>query len=177
MHRPRSPTVQPASDTAKRGANFWCVSRTNTKTAPRAWHANQSFRFPAYGANISAQVRRCRALQNAGDDHMSKLFRYADQSRRRFLMLSAAGIAAAPIARIAMAQGADKLDENSSQAKALDYHADASKVTNPKRKSDQFCNNCQFYQGKAADASAPCTVFQGKLVAAKGWCSTWVAKT
>jgi|KBSSwiStaDraftv2_1062776.scaffolds.fasta_scaffold684892_1 hypothetical protein len=101
----------------------------------------------------------------------------AKLSRRRFLKLTAAGLVAVPAARVAMAQNAEKVDVNSDAAKALDYHDDASKVTNPKRKKDQFCHNCQFYQGKPADASAPCTVFGGKQVANKGWCATWTAKT
>jgi hypothetical protein len=96
--------------------------------------------------------------------------------RRRLLAVAAAGLAAAPIARLALAQNAEKVDEASPQAKALDYHHDAAQVKNPKRTSDQFCHNCQFFQGKQADAWAPCTVFQGKLVANKGWCSTWVKK-
>ena len=98
------------------------------------------------------------------------------QSRRLFLRLSA-GLAAVPIVRIAFAQNAEKVDENSPPAKALDYHPDASKVTNPKRKKDQFCHNCQFFQGTTKDKSAACTVFQGKQVAAGGWCSTWLAKS
>ena len=97
-------------------------------------------------------------------------------SRRSFLRMSAAGLAAVPMARITSVQAAEKVDENSPPAKALDYHDDASKVTNPKRKKDQFCHNCQFFQGSAKDKPGPCTVFQGKLVAAGGWCSTWVAK-
>ena len=98
-------------------------------------------------------------------------------SRRRFLELSVAGVAAVPAARLALAQNAEKVDGKSDAAKALDYHHDAAKVTNPKRKKDQFCHNCQFYQGKPADAWAPCTVFGGKQVANKGWCSTWTAKS
>jgi len=100
----------------------------------------------------------------------------AKLSRRRFLKLTAAGLVAVPAARVAMAQKAEKVDVNSDAAKALDYHDDASKVTNPKRKKDQFCHNCQFFQGTAKDKPGPCTVFQGKDVAAGGWCSTWVAK-
>jgi len=98
-------------------------------------------------------------------------------SRRRFLLVSAAGLAAAPLARVAFAQGGEKVDENSPAAKALDYHHDASKVTNPKRKKDQFCHNCQFFQGKAQDQWGPCLVFPGKQVAGAGWCSSWLAKT
>ena len=98
------------------------------------------------------------------------------QGRRRFLRMSAAGLAAVPIARVGFVQGAEMVDENSPPAKALDYHADASKVTNPKRKKDQFCRNCQFFQGAAKDKPGPCAVFPGKEVAPGGWCSTWIAK-
>ena len=102
--------------------------------------------------------------------------RRAEGRRRRFLMVTAAAFAAVPIARVAMAQGPEKLDEASPPAKALDYHQDAAKVTNPKRKKDQFCHNCQFFQGTAKDKWGPCPVFQNKQVAANGWCSTWIAK-
>jgi High potential iron-sulfur protein len=108
---------------------------------------------------------------------MSDESNQASAGRRRFLLVSAAGLAAAPIARLAIAQNAEKVDENSPPAKALDYHPDAAKVTNPKRKKDQFCHNCSFFQATAKDKWGPCTVFQGKQVAAAGWCSTWVAKT
>ena len=98
-------------------------------------------------------------------------------SRRRFILVSVVTMVAAPIARLAFPQAAEKVDENSPPAKALDYHHDASKVTNPKRKNDQFCHNCQFFQGKPKDQWGPCAVFQGKQVAAQGWCSTWLAKS
>ena len=101
----------------------------------------------------------------------------ANARRRRFLVVSAAGLACAPIARLAIAQNAEKVDENSPQAKAPDYHHDAAQVKNPKRQKDQFCHNCQFFQGAAKDQWAPCTVFQGKQVAASGWCTTWVKKS
>ena len=101
---------------------------------------------------------------------------HSPASRRRFLLVTAAGLAAGPVARLAVAQSAEKVDEASAQAKALDYHHDAAQVKNPKRTKDQFCHNCQFFQGKAGDAWGPCTVFQGKQVAANGWCSTWVKK-
>ena len=97
-------------------------------------------------------------------------------SRRRFLKLSAAGLAAMSAARIAQAQTAQKVDENSEAAKALDYHNNASRVTNPKRKKDEFCHNCQFFQGKSSDAWAPCLILGAKEVANKGWCTTWTVK-
>jgi High potential iron-sulfur protein len=65
------------------------------------------------------------------------------------------------------------------QAVALGYKADNTKVDKakyPQHAATQVCNGCNFYQGKAADAMAPCQLFAGKQVAAKGWCSGWVKK-
>jgi len=90
--------------------------------------------------------------------------------------MSAVGLAAIPASRVALAQTAQKVDETSEAAKALDYHSNASRVTNPKRKKDEFCHNCQFFQGKPSDAWAPCLVLGAKEVANKGWCTTWTVK-
>ena len=57
--------------------------------------------------------------------------------------------------------------------------ADASKVDKakqPKYAAGQSCSNCQFYQGKASDAFAPCPMLAGKQVASKGWCNVYVKK-
>jgi hypothetical protein len=125
----------------------------------------------------SALQRRCPGIVLRQEIRiMSNESSRSPENRRRFLRLSAAGLAAIPIVRVGRLHAAEMVDENSPTAKALDYHADASKVTNPKRKKDQFCHNCQFFQGTAKDKPGPCTVFQGKDVAANGWCSTWVAK-
>ncbi len=69
--------------------------------------------------------------------------------------------------------------ESDTNAQALGYKTDASKVDRakyPKFQAGQACANCQFFQGKAGDATAPCTIFAGKLVNAKGWCSAYVKK-
>jgi hypothetical protein len=107
---------------------------------------------------------------------MSKHSDHVTLSRRRFLEFGAISVAAMPLAGAALAQGGQKIDEKSEAAKALGYHNDAGKVTDPKRKKDQFCHNCQFFQGKPSDAWAPCPVLGGKDVANKGWCITWTAK-
>ena len=70
-------------------------------------------------------------------------------------------------------------DNVSWTSRSLGYVVDTSKVddkTNPMHKPDQKCANCAQYQGKATDASAPCTIFAGKLVAGAGWCKVWVKK-
>ena len=103
----------------------------------------------------------------------------SDNSRRRFIKLGALGLAAIPLSNLVMrgAQAADKVDENSPMAKSLAYVPDAAKADPAKRGgADRFCKNCQLYSGKAGDESGPCSIFQGKLVSANGWCSAWVKK-
>ena len=58
---------------------------------------------------------------------------------------------------------------------ALKYKMDATKATD-RKDPKALCSNCNFYSGKPADANGPCSVFGGKLVAAKGWCASWVKK-
>jgi len=101
--------------------------------------------------------------------------------RRTVLKGALAGLAAIPVVGIVTRADAAPvtLDVNDPQAKGLGYVVDTSKVddkTNPMHKPDQKCANCAQYQGKATDASAPCTIFAGKLVAGAGWCKVWVKK-
>lgn len=101
-----------------------------------------------------------------------------DNSRRRFIQLTAIGLAAAPFANALLsgtASAADLISESDPQATALGYKADATKAE--KRKdATAVCSNCNFYTGKAGEASGPCTLFQGKGVAANGWCTAWAKK-
>jgi hypothetical protein len=107
-------------------------------------------------------------------------------NRRRIFLKSISGLAAAsavaPLAGLAQtATGtAPQLSESDPQAVSLGYKADTTKVDQkkfPKHANSQECGGCQFYQGAASAASAPCTIFGGKQVATKGWCSAWVKKT
>jgi hypothetical protein len=92
-------------------------------------------------------------------------------SRRRFIKLTVGGLAAAPFAAAAV----EAVNETSPQAVALGYKMDATKAT--KRTDPKaFCNNCNFYSGKAGASSGPCTLFTGNLVNAKGWCTAWIKK-
>lgn len=81
-------------------------------------------------------------------------------------------------AETAAGAGADRVDENSATAKALNYHQDATEVKDPKRTSAQVCSTCQFYGASTAAPGrwASCSVFQNKLVASNGWCSSWIKK-
>ena len=79
-------------------------------------------------------------------------------------------LAAALIARDATA--AEPVGESDPKAVALKYRKDATK--SPDRKDPTaFCDNCNLYTGKPDDAAGPCELFDGRLVAAKGWCASW----
>ncbi len=97
-------------------------------------------------------------------------------SRRKFLLISAAGAATLSLNKFANAQA--MVGEAEPQAVALHYKADTTKVDQakyPKHAATQRCDNCALYQAKGAAAGA-CSLFAGKQVAAAGWCSAWVKK-
>ena len=100
-------------------------------------------------------------------------------SRRRFFRITAVGLAAAPFATALLsgaAHAANPVKESDPTATALGYTLDAAKSTKRTDKA-ATCANCSLYSGKTGAADGPCTIFQGNLVAAKGWCSAWVKKT
>ena len=98
-------------------------------------------------------------------------------SRRRFVLsvvTASSGLAAAQ----ATAQAA-AVPETDPVAVGLGYKADGSKVDKAKFATydpSHTCSGCQLYTGKASDANGPCTLFGGRLVAGKGWCSAWAKK-
>ena len=97
-------------------------------------------------------------------------------ARRQFLQL-AVGVAAAAAVGQAMADDLPALSESDPTATALGYKEDATKVDAakfPKHKPNEVCGNCNFFQGSGG--RAPCTLFPGKSVNAKGWCSAYAAK-
>lgn len=103
----------------------------------------------------------------------------SNPSRRAFVMTVVAGGSALAASRVSAQAAAPVLPETDPQAVALGYKADATKVDKakyPQHAATQLCNNCNFYQGKATDAMAPCQLFAAKQVAGKGWCSAWVKK-
>mgnify|MGYP006272449309 CR=1 FL=1 len=98
-------------------------------------------------------------------------------SRRQFLILSAAGTAAISLSNLAQAQA--MVSESDPQAQALGYKADTTKADTkkfPKHTNEQKCSNCALYQGKADSAAGGCAIFAGKQVSANGWCSAWAKK-
>jgi hypothetical protein len=100
-------------------------------------------------------------------------------TRRAFIQILPLAGAAALCANAAFAAGAADVDPKDPQAVALGYVADATKADKakyPRYAAGQACGGCQLFQGKAADASAPCALFGGRQVAGKGWCSAYVKK-
>jgi hypothetical protein len=104
-----------------------------------------------------------------------------DAERRRLLKLAAMGLVAAPFASSvfsAPAHAADlpMVDEADPTAKALGYHCAAEK--NPARTDKTaICDGCMFYTAQPGKKDAGvCALFPGKLVCAKGWCSSWQKK-
>lgn len=100
-------------------------------------------------------------------------------SRRKFVQSAtvAAFLAASSIpARNATASELPRVSEDDPTAKGLNYVHDASTVDAAMRPSDRYCNNCALYAGDADDEWAGCSLFPGKAVAGKGWCSVWAPK-
>lgn len=95
--------------------------------------------------------------------------------RRRFVRLAAAGLVAAPVATVLVSREASAIEsvsESDPKAVALKYRRDATRSTDRKDPA-AVCENCNLYTGKPGDATGTCEIFDGKLVAAKGWCASW----
>jgi hypothetical protein len=93
--------------------------------------------------------------------------------RRRFIKLTATGLVAAPFAPLlgGNAAAADLIKESDPAAVKLKYRADATKA--PERTDPtEFCDNCLAYASKDS-ASGTCSALEDRLVAAKGWCTSW----
>jgi hypothetical protein len=106
-------------------------------------------------------------------------------NRRNFLRLgvaaggSALALTAIPINLVA----SDEVSVDEPLAQAMGYVTDAATVDTakfPKRAGEagakQFCYNCALYAGEADAETAPCSIFQNRLVRGAGWCNAWVAK-
>ena len=98
---------------------------------------------------------------------------------RRIFLLTFVASGSALAGAGAAAQSAPVHRESDPQAAALGYRADATRVDAakyPQHTAAQICSGCNFFQGQTAAAQAPCQLFAGKQVMAKGWCSGWVKK-
>lgn len=106
-----------------------------------------------------------------------------NDDRRRFLQLSLLGVGSAAVLgslpKSARAADLPHLTPDDATAKALGYVEDTTKADSakfPNHKPSQECLNCNFYQGTAGAEFGPCTLFPGKAVHSKGWCSAYVVK-
>ncbi len=103
--------------------------------------------------------------------------RELDGGRRRFFGIAGgalgAAVLAAPLSRVALADDLPHLDPADPTAQALKYTEDATKA-GPPRQEGQACSNCNFFGG--GTGYAPCQLFPGKAVNAKGWCSGYAKK-
>ena len=106
-------------------------------------------------------------------------------SRRHFLRSILAGspllIGAKALAQDAPAEApaAVPVPDNDPVATALGYVKDAAQVDTaryPQYKEGQICENCALYTAPAGQEEGPCTIFQNRLVKAKGWCATYAPK-
>ena len=104
--------------------------------------------------------------------------------RRDFLKMgSLAVVSLAALSRAghapAQARALPHLAESDPQASALGYRSDARKVDGKKfatYKPGQDCDDCVQFEGRKGEAWAPCKIFPGKAVSAKGWCSAFQPK-
>lgn len=98
--------------------------------------------------------------------------------RRRFITIAAASLAASPFANALLsgsAEAVEAVSESDPMAIGLGYKTDATKASG-RKDNTAVCSNCGLYSGKPGAADGPCSVFGGKIVNAKGWCSAWVKK-
>ena len=94
-------------------------------------------------------------------------------SRRVFVIYTAlAGCTAA------QAQGKPKrVEENEPKAASLGYRHDSAQVDKkrfPKHQAGERCTNCMAWLGSKTDPWAECDLMADRLVAAPGWCSSYV---
>lgn len=101
------------------------------------------------------------------------------RTHRRTFMFHSIGAAALAITGRSAWAAPTQLQESDPAAQALGYKTDAARVDRtkyPHFSDSQRCANCQFYQGKPADANALCALFGAKQVNGAGWCKAYQAR-
>ena len=99
----------------------------------------------------------------------------ANTRRRRLIKIIAMGAVTVPLVDAMLtgiARAAEMVSESDPAALALKYKADAKKALERKDLT-AFCDNCTLYTGKPDGANGPCAALANRLVAAKGWCTSW----
>lgn len=98
------------------------------------------------------------------------------QQRRIFIAVVVAG-GTGMACGAALAAGIKRVDESEPKAVSLGYRHDSGQVDRkrfPKHKPGERCDNCMAWLGKPKDAWAECDLMADRLVAAPGWCSSYV---
>ena len=101
-------------------------------------------------------------------------------TRRRFVKTAGAISALGTAGLNSLQAWADELprvSEASDMARALHYKHDAQTVDAARRASDRYCHNCALFAGSEDEEWAGCSIFPGKAVAGRGWCSAWSPKS
>jgi hypothetical protein len=111
-----------------------------------------------------------------------------NESRRDVVKMMLGAAVAIPVVNlmgVGIARAADPANAVAATdptAVALKYSADATKADRAGAArpglppAEQLCSNCQFSQPGADAGYLNCTLFPGKQVNAKGWCSSWTKK-
>ena len=97
------------------------------------------------------------------------------RGRRHFLQRAAAGVVAAPLPLVFFANtaaAAELVSESDPKAIALKYKMDATKSAD-RKDAAAVCDNCNLFTAKPGEAIGACAALEGRLVAAKGWCTAW----
>jgi High potential iron-sulfur protein len=91
----------------------------------------------------------------------------------------AAGAAAVLPRRTASAAEPQRLDVKDPAAVALGYVENTAQLNvkrYPSYVKGTSCENCLLLQGTDGANYRPCSLFPGKVVSVKGWCSGWTAE-
>jgi High potential iron-sulfur protein len=119
-------------------------------------------------------------LEEKSPDNQIDIHRRKNMSAsRRAFVISLAALASNLFIVDAARADDVMVSESDPAAIALGYKANASQVDKAKYNTympGEICSNCQFYQGDASTASAPCPLLGGKLVRGEGWCKGYVKK-
>lgn len=111
---------------------------------------------------------------------MSKLYN-PGTTRRDALRVIAGTIAcfgAMRLAPLSAAEDLPHLTDSNPAAASLAYTEDADTVDVrkfPSHKPGQRCANCKYFQAAAGSQYAPCRLYPGTVVNAKGWCAGYTA--
>ena len=100
-------------------------------------------------------------------------------NRRTFIKNTAVTISGLTLLKVSsysnQAAAAELVSTTDTMAVSLKYVEDAAEASTRTDK-DAICANCQFYSDTADTDAGPCSLFSGKAVKAKGWCTAWSAK-